>query len=721
MRELIKVISMKNKVILFLTTFLLLTGCNTGKKSSNPATTSSSSETSQQSSDSSEPLIVSLSSISVSGQKTEYEVGDSFVKPTVTAHYSDQSNKDVSASATFTGFDSSIAVASQTITVSYTEEEITKTTTYNVVIKDNTPVEAYDYNGYYAGLSWTNSEDLINKLHAIISTGYTSKKYEGNWSTNQNADQALDDFEMVDLIYSDEKDLKTNTYANGKGWQREHAFAASLMTGFTSGDAVGVHQGRATDFHNLFASAYSGNTSRGNKNFGIANPEDPTYLNPGPYSSDSKNFEPSNTDKGRLSRAIFYMAVMYNSTESETVKVTLNYNDEDKATYGKASTTVPIPVTYQPLQVVEEYVSYDKFTYTNWYYHNTKPDTWEDEKYQSLQDAVTLYGEGADGYAAYSMANCQYAIGNLSTLLSWADTYTVDMLEMQHNIYVYSGEDGQGNRNPFVDYPELVSYCFGDKKNQSGSLDNLMPSYYSLHMNEDAIHHYAIETAKRSYDEGATFNVGDYTTKAVKNDLSVVATDYQDTTPSYTFTPSDVAAGTKVLTINTPKNDISLKVTINAGSIDSCSYKGGFINKAKGDFSKGGNVTVDGVEWNTSWTNSSGAMGNKDSTYGIAFGVASGGKTMHELTIQTTSSYSVNKVFFKGSCKAGETIDVTIKVGEQTVYSGSITRTSGVTTAPEVVGNSFSSLTGKVTIIVNGTGATNGAVYVHTIAFNTVS
>ena len=140
-------------------------------------------------------------------------------------------------------------------------------------------IPSYDYDGYYADLSWNNSEDLINKLHTIISTNYTSLKYEGNWATNQGADQSLYDFESVDLLYSFDTDLKTNTYANGKGWQREHAFAASLMTGFASGDAVGVHQGRATDFHNLFASNYSGNTSRGNKNFGVANTEDETYQN----------------------------------------------------------------------------------------------------------------------------------------------------------------------------------------------------------------------------------------------------------------------------------------------------------------------------------------------------------------------------------------------------------------------------------------------------------
>ena len=361
--------------------------------------------------------------------------------------------------------------------------------------EEEPPHQTYDYDEYYKNLSWENSEDLINKLHGIISQNYQSLRYEGNWATNQGADQSLYDFESVDLLYSFDTDLKTNTYANGKGWQREHAFAASLMTGFTSGDAVGVHQGRATDFHNLFAANYSGNTSRGNKNFGVANTEDETYQDFGAYTFDSKNFEPADKDKGKLSRAIFYMAVMYNQTESETVKVTLNYNDEDKITYGKASTTVSIPVTYQPLTIVEEYVPYNKYTYTSWYY-KSRTGNMDDDQYADMLAKIQQYGEGVDGYAAYSMANCQFAIGNLSTLVDWALNFEVDLLEMQHNTYVYS-ESGQGNRNPFVDYPGLVDYAFGDKKDQAGSLEDLDASYYALEMDKDVIHHYAVESAKR--------------------------------------------------------------------------------------------------------------------------------------------------------------------------------------------------------------------------------
>ena len=585
-----------------------------------------------------------------------------------------------------------------------------------------TPTEnEYDYDGYYANLSWNNSEDLINKLHNIISQNYTSQKYAGNWTINQNADQALDDLEMVDLLYSKEKDLKTNTYANGKGWQREHAFAASLMTGFTTTDAVGVGNGRATDFHNLFAASNTGNGSRGNKNFGIADPnaEDLSYQEKDDYKSDSKNFEPSNTDKGILSRAIFYMAVMFNQEEQQNVKTTLTYSEEDKITFGKASTTITVPVTYQPLKVVEEYVPYTKFTYTNWYYHNTKPESMEDAEFERLNTLVEQYGEGVDGYARYSEENCQFAIGNLSTLLTWSDLYTVDYGEMQHNNYVHN-VSGQGNRYPFVDFPELVSYAFGENKNTAGSLKDLHPSYIELGMDKNEINHYAIKTAKREYDSGSTFSHDDYTIVGIKNDLSEVPASYTDVTEEYTFTDADAAAGKKELTIKTPINDIKFNVKVNSGSLSSCSYQGLVVNVNKNQFSNGGTTNVDGVDWKTSWTNETGAMGSKDSTYGLAFGVASGGKTMHELTLETTTSKTVNMIYLKGSCKTDESIDYTIMVGETVVSSGTITRIKNVTVAPEVVGSSFETISGKVKIVISGSGATNGAIYIHTLAFNEV-
>lgn len=78
-----------------------------------------------------EPVV--LSSISVSEQKTSYIVGDSFVKPKVTATYSDSSTKVVTDSATFSGYNLNVE-GDYTVNVSYKEGTITKTTSYGITV-----------------------------------------------------------------------------------------------------------------------------------------------------------------------------------------------------------------------------------------------------------------------------------------------------------------------------------------------------------------------------------------------------------------------------------------------------------------------------------------------------------------------------------------------------------------------------------------------------------
>lgn len=91
------------------------------------------------------PAPIVLSSISISGEKTTYDVGDSFVKPTVTAHYSNGSSKDVTTSATCSGYDLSKDGVC-TVTVSYTEEGVSKSTSYQITVGigvETTPLKSF--------------------------------------------------------------------------------------------------------------------------------------------------------------------------------------------------------------------------------------------------------------------------------------------------------------------------------------------------------------------------------------------------------------------------------------------------------------------------------------------------------------------------------------------------------------------------------------------------
>ena len=79
------------------------------------------------------PLSVELSSISVSGHKTSFTEGDSFeFGGTVTATYTDDSTKDVTANVSVTEPNMEDGA---TVTVSYTEGTITKTFEYTISVK----------------------------------------------------------------------------------------------------------------------------------------------------------------------------------------------------------------------------------------------------------------------------------------------------------------------------------------------------------------------------------------------------------------------------------------------------------------------------------------------------------------------------------------------------------------------------------------------------------
>lgn len=80
------------------------------------------------------PVVATLSSIAVSGQKTVFNVGDTFsFDGKVTATYSDGSTKDITASATVSTPDLSTA-GTKEVTVTYTEGDVTKEAKYNVTV-----------------------------------------------------------------------------------------------------------------------------------------------------------------------------------------------------------------------------------------------------------------------------------------------------------------------------------------------------------------------------------------------------------------------------------------------------------------------------------------------------------------------------------------------------------------------------------------------------------
>lgn len=162
-----------------------------------------------------------LSSIALSGDyATTFYVGDAFSTEgmTVTATYDNGKTADVTASATFSGYDMTNA-GEHTVTVSYTEGEVTKTATYTITIKApptltsisvtvNNPIELYQGDEF-------SSEGIV-----------VTANYDDDTTKDVTADATFSGYDMsttgeqtVTVTYGEKTDTYTIIVVVKKGTQ----------------------------------------------------------------------------------------------------------------------------------------------------------------------------------------------------------------------------------------------------------------------------------------------------------------------------------------------------------------------------------------------------------------------------------------------------------------------------------------------------------------------
>ena len=650
----------KIKSLACLVLLTLLGACH-GYSSATFSSTLSSETPSSISSESSVPISSSSSS---SLSSSSIELTSSIISSSIPSSSSEISSSNSvsssepsssSASSSLSSETSSSSSASSSSSSSYSSSSSSENSTSSTPIE---PPRSY-YEGYYDNLvSWTDGEDLKNQLYDIMREGYTPLSFANNFESNINADHDKYDFEYLDVVYSNNDVYKGQT---NTGWQREHAFCASLMCGSSTGEAV-KQKGRATDFHNLFAANSSANGSRGNKNYGQADKSATNYTNRTTNSGEdgysfALAFEPGNKDKGRLARAIFYMATMYKNDEEDTAN----------------------NITMKGLTIVEDNVPYI---------------------------------QGENGYFAH---------GYLSDLLKWNSTYQVDYLEMQHNISVYTNTnnpDGvaQGNRNPYIDYPELVNYVYGSKKEQAGQLEDLIPSALALDSEKDEVSHYALKEAKRDYGFGEKVQQEDYKVVAVNKNYTYdeVTANLSHSLKDHTFSESD---GDKITAkISTPLNEISYQIVLNP--MLTCATGELPMNKDGIDASKADTelpVKYGDIDFLLTFSSSSSDniyLQNDNQNGGFTIG--SGPKPLTKLVIKTKQSYEMANVFYVKAQVANNTSSykLTIKVGEEVVLRDKAITNKGTY---QLYGTkTYSDKSGQISFIFEG----STGLKLNSIAFN---
>ncbi|MCB1131876.1 MAG: endonuclease, partial [Verrucomicrobiae bacterium] len=219
------------------------------------------------------------------------------------------------------------------------------TTSTNITIADDE--DAYSPpSGYYAPATGLAGANLKAALHGIIQNGHTQFAYSNTLSALRTIYEDPSNTSNVLLVYSGSSVSKSATYYTGQDpgttYSREHTWPDSfgldptnVDPGYTGGDAGPDF----TDLFNLRPILQTLNSQRGNKYYDETTGSGTVPALAPDCSYDSDSFEPADSEKGDLARAMFYMATRYDGGEPLTIDLEIgNTPDASAGRFANLST-----------------------------------------------------------------------------------------------------------------------------------------------------------------------------------------------------------------------------------------------------------------------------------------------------------------------------------------------------------------------------------------------
>ncbi len=201
-----------------------------------------------------------LSSITLSGDyPTTFHVGDAFSHEgiVVTATYADATTRNVTASAEFTGYDMATAGA-QTVTVSYSEGEVTETATYDITVNAPATLLSITLSGTYP--TEFGQGDAFSSEGIIVTANF-----DDNTTADVTAEATFTGYDMdvlgeqtVTVSYEGQEATYTITVVEKKGTATnpytvaEARAAIDAGTGVTGVYATGIVSKIVTAFNPTF-------------------------------------------------------------------------------------------------------------------------------------------------------------------------------------------------------------------------------------------------------------------------------------------------------------------------------------------------------------------------------------------------------------------------------------------------------------------------------------
>lgn len=307
----------------------------------------------------------------------------------------------------------------------------------------NRPVTPADsLPAYYESIDGTSGKELMDAIQRVAKQGYRADdfRYDSVWLAFKHTDLRPDSY--IWEIYSDcdfvyEKDRTSNTTQTGecKGYNREHAMCQSWFgTTSLAGQEMSSSKKNSpgSDIFHIYPASYGMNSRRGNRPYG----EVLTAAN-----------------------------VSGNGTKYGTPIQTISVTNSVAGAYLEGSITL-ITNVLEPADEYKGDIARSYFgTMVKW------AGEWT---FNRNENGRVIFDATIDADTHYASEN-NYGLTpyGLALLLKWHRQDPVSQKEVDRNNGI---QLTQGNRNPFIDYPYLAEYIWGERSGQTLDFELLLCS-----------------------------------------------------------------------------------------------------------------------------------------------------------------------------------------------------------------------------------------------------
>lgn len=303
-----------------------------------------------------------------------------------------------------------------------------------------TPIE--ELPDYYASIDGTSGKQLLDAIQQVAKIGYRTEdfRYDTCWFAFKHTDIRPDGYiwEVYSTcVFEYEKDRTSNTSQTGecKGYNREHVMCQSWFgTTSLAGKEMSSSKKNSpgSDIFHIYPASYGMNSRHGNRPYGEVLKADYTSANNTKYGTPVSTISVTNTVAGPYVEG----------------QITLSTNvlepaDEYKGDFARSCFGTMVKWAGE------------------WAFNKNENGC---VIFDATIDADTHYGpENNYGFTDYGLA----------LMLKWHRQDPVSQKEVDRNNGI---QKTQGNRNPFIDYPYLAEFIWGEMSGQVLDFDQLLCS-----------------------------------------------------------------------------------------------------------------------------------------------------------------------------------------------------------------------------------------------------